>query len=168
MPETRSVTTNAIKPTSLGVFPDTIPSTTPDARKTSLLNSTAIRCNCGHGRRFRDSVAIAVLPRVQRVIDRTRPPHSEPTPIVGSVLCYRFVVVLKGQLSDKPLLAIEVNVHIDDFKVQSLLRCANFLLLRANSHFQVSRRQPPMEAGTVAFDEAEPLMSTVAVLTLTA
>ena len=35
-----------------------------------------------------------------------------------------------GQLSDKPLLAIEVNVHIDDFKVQSLLRRANFLLLR--------------------------------------
>ena len=83
-------------------------------------------------------------------------------------MCCRFVVVLKGQLSDKPLLAIEVNVHIDDFKVQSLLRCVNFLLLRANSHFQVSRRQPPMEAGTVAFDEAEPLMSTVAVLTLTA
>ena len=40
------------------------------------------------------------------VIDRTRvrPPHSEPTPIVGSdFLCCRFVVVLKGQLSDKPL-----------------------------------------------------------------
>jgi hypothetical protein len=64
-----------------------------------------------------------------------------------------------GQLSDKPLLAIEVNLHIDDFKVQSLLRCANFLLLRANSHFQVSRRQPPMEAGTVAFEEAEPLVT---------
>jgi hypothetical protein len=28
MPEARSVTTNAIDPTSLGVFPDTIPSTT--------------------------------------------------------------------------------------------------------------------------------------------
>ena len=40
------------------------------------------------------------------VIDRTRvrAPHSEPTPIVGSdFLCCRFVVVLKGQLSDKLL-----------------------------------------------------------------
>jgi hypothetical protein len=33
MPETRSVTTNAINPTSLGVFPDTIPSTTADPQK---------------------------------------------------------------------------------------------------------------------------------------
>jgi hypothetical protein len=33
MPETRSVTTNPINPTSLGVFPDTIPSTTADPRK---------------------------------------------------------------------------------------------------------------------------------------
>jgi hypothetical protein len=33
MPEARSVTTNAIDPTSLGVFPDTILSTTADPEK---------------------------------------------------------------------------------------------------------------------------------------
>ena len=55
LPETRSVTTNPINPTSLGVFPDTIPSTTPDPRKTSLQNSTAMRCNCEHRRKFQKS-----------------------------------------------------------------------------------------------------------------
>lgn len=52
-----------------------------------------------------------VLLRVQRVIDRTRVlriPNQHR--LLGAILCCRFVVVLKGQLSDKPLLAIEPKI----------------------------------------------------------
>ena len=66
------VTINAINPTSLGICCDMIPSTTPDPRKSSLENSTVMRCNCGAWCRFQ------IDPRVVPVRDRVRLPWRWP------------------------------------------------------------------------------------------